>query len=133
METHLQITGITCLLLACMHVVLPKRFNWRNELVHLGLFNRQVFKVHTFFIALTVFLMGLLLTTSASQLVSTNLGIKVLLGLSVFWFLRLIVQLFIYSPKLWRGKPFETTVHILFTGMWVYFVLTLLYPVFMFK
>ena len=76
--------------------------------------------VHTFFIALTVFLIGLLCVTSASELIETSLGKKVSLGLAVFWTIRLFTQIFIYSPKLWKGKTFETIVHVLFTLFWAY-------------
>lgn len=90
-------------------------FNWKSELI-----NRQMMTVHTFFIALTVFLIGLLCVTSASELIETSLGKKISLGLAVFWTIRLFTQIFIYSPILWKGKTFETIVHILFTLFWAY-------------
>ena len=78
-------------------------------------------KVHTFFIAFIVLLMGLLCLTSASELIETDLGRKITLGFAIFWVARLFFQLFIYSSKLWKGKTFETTVHIFFTLLWIYF------------
>jgi hypothetical protein len=120
MIIHLKIIGILLMLLALIHIIFPKYFNWKTELQHLSLMNRQMMTVHTFFIALTVFLMGLLCVTSAADLVETNLGRKISLGLGAFWTIRLFCQLFIYSPKLWKGKTMETTVHILFTGLWIY-------------
>lgn len=77
-------------------------------------------QVHTFFIALAVLLMGLLCVYSPHELTSSALGRTISLGLFVFWFVRLIVQLFVYSPSLWRGKTFETIVHVLFTCFWMY-------------
>ena len=77
-------------------------------------------QVHTFFIALTVFLMGLLCVTSSNEIVNTHLGKKISLGLAVFWAIRLLIQLFGYSPALWKGKPFETFIHILFALIWCY-------------
>ena len=82
--------------------------------------NRQMMLVHTFFIVLTVFLMGVLCVTSAHALVHTSLGKNICLGLGVFWAIRLLVQLFGYSTKLWKGKVLETTVHILFSLFWIY-------------
>jgi len=64
--------------------------------------------------------MGLLCITSASELIDTPLGKKISLGLGVFWSIRLYVQFFVYSPTLWKGKKFETTVHILFSALWTY-------------
>lgn len=77
-------------------------------------------KGHTFFIALIVFLIGLLSLIASSDLVQTNLGKTVSIGLGFFWFMRLYFQLFVYSPKLWKGKRFETIVHICFLLLWIY-------------
>jgi hypothetical protein len=76
--------------------------------------------VHTFFIAVVVFLMGVLCLTSTSELIQTSLGKTISLGLGVFWTIRLLVQFFGYSSALWKGKTFETTIHIVFSIMWTY-------------
>ncbi len=120
MEPHLRIIGTLLIALSVVHVIFPKYFKWKAELKSLSLINRQVMMVHTFFIALTVMLMGLLCTTSANDLIHTSLGKKVSIGLGIFWTCRLFIQLFVYSPQLWRGKKFETTVHIVFTWTWTY-------------
>jgi hypothetical protein len=120
MEIHLKVIGIMLVILALVHVIFPKYFNWAEELKFLSLINRQMMVVHTFFIALVVFLMGLLCFSSATELVETQLGKKIALGLLIFWSTRLLVQFFGYSKALWKGKLFETTVHILFSLFWVY-------------
>jgi hypothetical protein len=56
--------------------------------------------------------------TSARDLLETALGRRVCLGLAAFWGLRLLTQLFWYSPSLWRGKRFETGVHVVFVLLW---------------
>lgn len=120
MILHLQIIGFILTLLAFIHIGFPKYFNWKEEQKNLSLINKQIMNVHTFFIALVVFLIGLLCLTSANELIETNLGKKTSLGLGIFWFVRLIFQLFVYSPKLWKGKNFETIMHIIFTLFWIY-------------
>ncbi len=120
MSIHLNIIGYIFIALAIIHIPFPKYFNWDIELKPLSLINKQMMIVHTFFIALTVFLMGLLLLTSSTELIETNLGKKLSLGLGIFWFIRLIFQLFIYSTKLWKGKTFEKIVHVIFTIFWIY-------------
>lgn len=120
MEVHLKLIGISLVALAAIHLIFPKHFNWENELASLSLMNRQMMKVHTFFIAFTVFLMGLLCLSSADELVNTNLGRKMSLGLGIFWTVRLIIQFFGYSSVLWKGKKFETSMHILFSLFWTY-------------
>jgi uncharacterized membrane protein len=123
MILQLNITGWLMIVLAIIHVVFPKRFDWKKECGSLSLINRQMMYIHTFFIALVVFLMGALCVSSADDLVNTSLGQKVCLGLFVFWGARLVIQFFGYSPELWRGKRFETIVHILFSLLWIYFSL----------
>lgn len=120
MTLHLNLIGWLLMLLAFVHVIFPWYFGWKEGLAHLSLINRQMMKTHTFFIAVGVFLIGLLCASSATALINTPLGRKMCLGLMVFWGLRLFFQLFVYSPKLWRGKAFETLVHIVFTAFWIY-------------
>ena len=120
MEIHFKIIGILLIALALMHIAFPKYFNWKEELKSLSLINRQMMKVHAFFIALTLFLIGLLCLTSSSELVETNLGKKISLGLGIFWIFRLFIQFFGYSNDLWKGKKFETLIHIIFSLFWTY-------------
>ena len=121
MYIHIKIIGFLLIALALVHIIFPKYFNWGKELKFLSLINRQMMTVHTFFIAFTVFLMSLLCLTSTNELIETNLGKKISLGLGVFWTIRLFIQLFVYSSDLWKGKKFETVIHILFSIFWIYF------------
>lgn len=123
MELHLNITGWLMVLLAIVHIAFPRRFDWKKECGSLSLINRQMMYIHTFFIGLVVFLMGILCIGAAHDLSNTSLGQKVSLGLFVFWAARLIVQFFGYSTELWKGKKFETFIHILFSLLWIYFSL----------
>lgn len=121
MEVHFKIIGSTLILLALVHIIFPKHFHWEKEFASVNLLNRQMMYVHTFFIALTVLLMGMLCLLESQALATTSLGKKISLGLGVFWCCRLFVQLFGYSSKLWKGKPTETFIHIGFTLLWIYF------------
>jgi hypothetical protein len=118
MLLHLKLIGLFCVGLALLHVVFPKRFGWKQELQSLSLLNRQLMYVHTF---LVVLLIGILCLTSANDLIQTRLGKQICLGLAIFWGLRLVFQVAVYSPALWRGKRFETVVHIVFSILWTYF------------
>jgi len=120
MDTHLKVAGYLLLLLSIIHVVFPKYFKWAQEFNAISLINKQMMYVHTFFIALIVFLTGVLCLTSAAELLTTGLGKRIALGLGIFWLFRLVVQFFGYSSILWRGKRFETVVHIVFSMLWTY-------------
>jgi hypothetical protein len=120
MQLHLKTIGLLLIVLALVHAIFPKYFNWKKELESLSLVNRQMMTIHTFFIALTVFLMGLFCLRSSKELLETNLGKKILLGLGIFWTIRLFIQFFGYSSALWKGKKLETIIHIIFSLLWLY-------------
>lgn len=120
MEIQLKLIGFLLVILALLHAAFARYFNWRTDFAPVSLINRQMMYVHTFFIAFTVFLMGLLCLTSAPELAGTPLGHKLALGCGVFWLARLLAQFFGYSALLWRGKRFETFVHVVFSALWVY-------------
>ncbi len=120
MQLQLEFIGALLVVLALLHGGFARYFGWRREFATVSLINRQMMYVHTFFIALAVLLMGLLCLTSAAELVGTALGRRVALGLGVFWLARLLVQFFGYSATLWRGKRFETVIHVLFSLLWAY-------------
>lgn len=120
MEIHFKIIGVFLMGLALVHAIFPRYFQWEKELPLLSLINRQMMQVHTFFIALVVMLMGVLCFSSATELIHTPLGKRISLGLGIFWFIRLLLQFFGYSSALWKGKLFETTVHIFFSLFWTY-------------
>jgi hypothetical protein len=121
MELHLKIIGIIFILLATLHLIFPKYFNWKNQLAGLTLINKQMMYVHTFFIGLVVLLMGVICVYSSEEIVHTRLGQQLSFGLFIFWAARLFFQFFVYSSKLWKGKKFESTIHIFFSILWVYF------------
>lgn len=120
MEIHIEIIGVLMIILAHVHIIFPKYFNWKTELKPLSLINRQMMTVHTFFIALFVLLIGLLCLTSAKDLIETRLGNTICTGLALFFTIRLFFQFFIYSSELWRGKKVETSIHVLFSLFWLY-------------
>ncbi len=123
MHWHLKIAGAGLLCLFVVHSLLPLRFSWKKELGAVSLLTRQVFFVHHFFIGLTVVMMGVVSLFFTAILVQPNLPARVVLfGLCLFWFARLVVQLFVYDSRLWRGNPRRTFAHIMATGLWIYLV-----------
>lgn len=120
MQFHLTIIGILLIALALLHSIFPHYFRWKTTTQSLELVTREVLYVHTFFIALTVFMMGLLCLSSSELLLTTELGKRICSGMAAFWSIRLIFQFFVYSPELWKGKTFETIVHICFSCLWLY-------------
>jgi hypothetical protein len=117
----LRLVGLLLVGLGIAHGFFDRHFGWRQELSKVSLFARQVFYVHHFFIALIVAMMGLLALLFPKSLIEGEvLSVSVDTGLAVFWLIRLYCQLFVYRVELWKGKPFETAVHVGFMVFWVY-------------
>ena len=108
--------------LSLLHLVFPGRFQWKSDLAKLQDINRQIFWVHCFFICVILCLMGsLCFVWPETLLAGGDLASLVAAGMSLFWFLRLMAQLFVYERDLWRGKALETFVHVVFTLLWTYY------------
>jgi hypothetical protein len=123
LAVHLQVAGTALILLALLHSAFPRRFNWREETARLSPLNRQIFFVHSFFIAVTLALFGVLSFVIARSLAAPSAVSRTVLGgFVVFWLLRLLTQLFVYDASLWRGDRFKTAVHVLFAAFWTYLV-----------
>lgn len=118
---HLQIVGAMLLLLGVSHAFFNRYFKWSRELAGLSLFTRRVFYVHGFFIALGVVLAGVGSIVYARALLEPDaLSRAILGGLVVFWFCRLLAQFFAYDSAIWRGDRFRTSIHVLFSLLWIY-------------
>lgn len=118
---HFRVVGVMMALLVIVNVFVPSRFHWREELARVSLINRQIFQAHTVFIVLLLGLFSaLFLTCGEALLEPTRLSRAVLVGLTVFWALRMLMQWFFYSPAVWRGDRFNTLMHGLFSAAWIY-------------
>jgi hypothetical protein len=118
---NLRMVGLIMAALAVLNLFVPRRFHWSEELARLSLLNRQIFQVHAaFLILLLAMFSALLLTCGAALLEPTRLSRAVLIGLTIFWTLRMLMQWFYYSPEIWRGHRFNTIMHGVFSVTWVY-------------
>lgn len=118
---HLRIVGLVMFWLVAVNLYVPHRFNWREEMGRLSLLNRQIFTAHSVFLVLTLSLLAMLLIVSADTLLEpTRLSRAVLIGLTLVWGLRMLMQWWFYSPAIWRGDRFNTRVHYLFSAVWIY-------------
>jgi hypothetical protein len=122
---HLKVVGVLLVTLALANTQLGRYFKWKKELGQVSLLTRQIFKVHGFFIALVVGMMGVCsLFYTDALLASGALSRIVLAGLVVFWISRLAIQFFVYDPAIWRGRRFYTVMHVVFSILWIYVALT---------
>ena len=118
---HLHTGGVVMAALVVVNLFVPSHFHWREEMSRLSLVNRQIFQVHSVFLVLTLGLFSALLLTCAPALLEpTRLSQAILIGLTIFWGLRMVMQWCFYSSELWRGHRFNTVVHYVFSVIWIY-------------
>jgi uncharacterized membrane protein YidH (DUF202 family) len=118
MKLSLYFAAALQIALAVLHLAFPARFQWKEEAARMSRLNEQIFYVHTFFVCLVLVLFGVwtfLLVDSPGREARIIAG-----GISIFWFARLLTQLFVYDAAHWRGKAFETAVHIMFLCLWCF-------------
>jgi hypothetical protein len=121
LHVHLQIVGFLLVLLGLSHALMNRYFGWRKELAGISLLTRQIFFVHTFFIALGVILGGAVsLAFPNALLTPAPFNRAILASMAFFWLCRLLAQFFVYDSAIWHGNPGRTCMHIAFSTLWCY-------------
>jgi hypothetical protein len=74
---------------------------------------RQVFEIHSWFIALTLVIWGLLTWRFAPEMVAaaTPMAQWLCAAIGLFWAIRCVMQWTHYSSTHWRGNPSRTVIH----------------------
>ncbi len=109
MNTLLYACGLAQIAIGILIFALPRLLGWGPALASLPRLLREVYHVHAFFLAFTLFMFGGLTLRYGANL-KTELGpLATCIGL--FWAARVGVQLFYYSPAHWRGRSRETLAH----------------------
>ena len=112
-------------LLGLSHAFFSRYFGWERELAEVSLLTRQIFFVHSFFIALGVVLGGAGSFLCADALLRPGaLSRTLLAGMTVFWLCRLLAQFFAYDARIWKGDRFRTVMHVAFSALWIYVTAT---------
>jgi hypothetical protein len=122
---NLRIVGVLLVLLGLSHAFFSRYFRWDRELAEVSLLTRQIFFVHSFFIALGVVLGGAGSFLCADALLRPgSLSRTLLAGMTVFWLCRLLAQFFAYDARIWKGDRFRTVMHAAFSVLWIYVTAT---------
>ena len=125
LSMNLRIVGILLVLLGLSHAFFSRYFGWERELAEVSLLTRQIFFVHSFFIALGVVLGGVGSFLCADALLRPgSLSRMLLAGMTVFWLCRLLAQFFAYDARIWKGDRFRTSIHVAFSALWIYVTVT---------
>ncbi len=129
LELGLRIVAVAQIALAALSLCLPRILNWKPDIDRMSPLVRDVFAIHSWFIALTLVIWGVLTWVFAGEFAHapTALSRWLCAVIGIFWGVRCILQWTHYSPSHWRGQAGRTVIHwTLFLGYaaWtaVYFI-----------
>lgn len=107
------------LFIAVLGPMIPRLLHWKEPIAAMPLLVREVFWVHTFFIALTCAIFGGITLRFAADIAQPahELIRWFAAAIGLFWGIRSVMQWTVYSSSHWRGLPMKTIAHwVLFLG-----------------
>jgi len=110
----LQMTAAMQFAIAVLNLFLIRLLKWQGELARMQLLVREVFRVHAWFISITLAIFGVMTLRFVNEMVGgTNPVCRWLAaGIGSFWAVRTVLQVFYYSSTHWRGRLERTLIHI---------------------
>ena len=100
----LRASGATLLALAAFHAILWRRLDWSGAVARLPPLTARVFVVHTGVVVFVLAGLGLLsLSWPELLLAPSDLARLLLYAITLFWFARLVLQLFVFDGAMTEG------------------------------
>ena len=84
---------------AIFHLMFWRLFRWKRDLSSLTFINRSVTQILNLCLTFVFLLMAYISFFNTSELIQTNLGKALLVGFSLFWFLRMIEQIIFFGIR----------------------------------
>ena len=123
LHTHLDLllraAALAQFAVAVLNLWLIRIMNWKDDLERMPLLIREVFKIHVFFISITLSIFAVLTWRFANEISTATSPLAVWLGTAIglFWLTRSLMQWSYYSASHWRGNTIRTLIHwLLFLG-----------------
>jgi len=114
LETGLYLAAAGQLILTFLNLGLVRIMGWESDLERMPLLVRQVFRIHAWFISITLLIFSTLTFRFAFVIANGSEPVYRWLacGIGIFWAIRAVLQVTYYSSSHWRGIPSRTAVHI---------------------
>jgi len=111
----LEIIAALQLGVAVLNLFLVPLLKWQSELERMKLLLSEVFRVHAWFISITLTIFAVMTWRFATEIASGANPVCQWLaaGIGGFWAIRAVLQVTYYSSSHWRGLPAQTLVHVL--------------------
>lgn len=130
LNTMLQVTGLSMIMLALGHAYLPKLLNWKDDLDKLTSINKEVFVVHSLFIVVGILLLGgVCLFFSEALVQKSQLALIASACFAMCWLSRLICQFITFSGDITTSRKVDRVMRIAGTLVWIFYtaVFTILF------
>jgi hypothetical protein len=98
-EVMILLGGFYNLGFAIFHLLFWRLFRWKRDLSSLTFINRSVTQILNLCLTFVFLLMAYISFFNTSELIQTNLGKALLVGFSLFWFLRMIEQIIFFGIR----------------------------------
>src|SRR4051794_8257225 len=99
---------------AVLNLFLVRLMKWESDLARMSLLAREVFRVHAWFISVTLAIFGIVTWRFAASMANGNepIGNWLCAGIGIFWAIRTVLQVTYYSSSHWRGQMGRTVAHV---------------------
>jgi hypothetical protein len=113
LETLLRLAALAQLGVVVLNLFLVRIMGWRRDLNAMPLLIREVFRIHLYFISITLAIFGAVTWRFAAEIANATSPICVWLaiGIGAFWAIRSVMQWSHYSAVHWRGDRLRTLIH----------------------
>jgi hypothetical protein len=118
-EISLFAGGIFNLGFTVFHLFFWKLFDWKKDLASLTPVNRSVMQILNLCLTFMIFVMAYLSLFLPKEMLTTSLGKNLLAAFALFWFLRMLEQIFVFEVK---GRLSAVFTLIFFLGSILYVV-----------
>jgi hypothetical protein len=123
---HLRAAGALLVGLAAFYGALPFVLTWPDDPEDKALLARQLLVVHTYYLGLTYGLLGTACWVLADDFAlaepAERTTTALLIGAVVVWGVRLIVEVGVIDPVLWKDRASTKVSHYALVALWSYLV-----------
>lgn len=98
-EISLFAGGVFNLGFTIFHLFFSKLFDWKRDLASLTPVNRSVMKILNLCLTFMIFMMAYVSLFLPQEMLTTSLGSLLLIAFALFWFFRMLEQIFVFEVK----------------------------------
>ncbi len=120
MEFGLKLSAVGLSALALVNFGMERILHWEEDVARMPLLIREVFRVHGWFISITLLIFAAMSWRFAPEIAAGEAPVYRWLaaGIGAFWAVRTVLQLTYYSTAHWRGNPARLAVHLFLLGVY---------------